>query len=303
MRIGTRIVLGLALTASALLAQTANPPEAPGAPGADDNAPASNANSKAPAKQSAARRNSHRTPPPLVLPPLPSGPLTQVPMDQIPAEPAKVTFQGGLLSISAQNSTLGEILRDVRKLTGAAIELPAGSGANERVVTHLGPGSPRDVLVSLLNGSSYNYVMLGSSADPAAVASVILTSKEGAGAQPQTVVANAQNRFPQQPPHPFGARVVPMPGNGVAEPDADADEPADDTQEAEDTPDDQTQPQPEETGVNAAAPQASDPNQPNAGPKTPEQVLEMLRRPQQVPGAVINNAPQPAQPPQDQDHD
>ena len=99
-----------------------------------------------------------KTPPqPLVLPPLPSGPLSQLPMDQIPATPAKVTYQGGLLTISAQNSTLGEILRDVRKLIGASIELPASSnGANERVVTHLGPGTPRDVLVGLLNGSSFN---------------------------------------------------------------------------------------------------------------------------------------------------
>jgi len=48
-----------------------------------------------------------------------------------------------LLTISAQNSTLSEILRDVRKLTGASIEIPAGLGANERVVTHLGPGAPR----------------------------------------------------------------------------------------------------------------------------------------------------------------
>jgi len=42
----------------------------------------------------------------------------------------------------AQNSTLGEILRDVRKLTGASIEIPQGSGASERVIAHLGPGAP-----------------------------------------------------------------------------------------------------------------------------------------------------------------
>jgi hypothetical protein len=42
-------------------------------------------------------------------------------MDQLPPTPAKVSYQGGLLTISAQNSTLGEILRDVRRLTGASI--------------------------------------------------------------------------------------------------------------------------------------------------------------------------------------
>src|ERR1700686_1675164 len=85
---------------------------------------------------------SHKTQNPLVLRPFPSGPRCQVRMDQIPATPAKVSFQGGLLTISAQNSTLGEILRDVRKLTGASIEIPPGSGATgERVIAHLGPGA------------------------------------------------------------------------------------------------------------------------------------------------------------------
>src|ERR1019366_6990301 len=109
-------------------------------------------------------RKSHKAPKPLVLPPLPSGPLLQVPMDQLPPMPAKVGCQGGLLTIAAQNSTLGEILRDVRKLTGASIDIPPGSGG-ERVVAYLGPGAPRDVLAALLNGTSLNYVMLGSSAE------------------------------------------------------------------------------------------------------------------------------------------
>src|SRR6266481_1191568 len=102
----------------------------------------------APAPTVARHHKSHRkTPKPLVLPPLPSGPLSQLPMDQIPPTPAKVSYQGGLLTISAQNSTLGEILRDVRKLTGASIDVPPGSaGTSERVIAHLGPGAPRDVL-------------------------------------------------------------------------------------------------------------------------------------------------------------
>src|SRR5258708_22452867 len=159
---------------------------------------------------------------PLVLPPLPSGPLSQVPMDQIPASPPKVSFQGGLLTISAQNSTLGEILRDVRKLTGASIEVPPGSAAaNERVIAHLGPGAPRDVLAGLFNGTQFNYVMLGSSSDPTAVSSVVLTLKTSAAGETQTAANTYQNnpgpmppnRFP--PPQPFNQQlIVPQPGNG-----------------------------------------------------------------------------------------
>ena len=244
---------------------------------------------------------SHKTPP-LVLPPLPGGPLSQLPMDQIPAMPAKVTFQDGLLTISAQNSNLGEILRDVRRLTGASIEIPAGTGVNERVVTHLGPGAPRDVLAGLLNGSSFNYVMMGSSSDPAAVASVILTAKPSTTGETQAA-ANVyqnnpvvmQNRFPQA----FSPVIAQSPP-GAEQPAADAEDAKDDEENADDNTDDQGQPQPGQAPGNALNPQdqqqPQDPNQPNAGPRTPEQILEMLRRPQQPGGAVVT----PPQTPQEQ---
>ena len=47
---------------------------------------------------------SHAAPKPVELPQLPAGPLSQLPMDQIPPSPAKVSYQGGLLTIAAQNS-------------------------------------------------------------------------------------------------------------------------------------------------------------------------------------------------------
>jgi hypothetical protein len=178
------MVLGLLLAAPVLFAQTV--PDQTAAPDAATPTPHQNSH-KAPA------------PAPVVLPPMPSGPLSQLPMDQIPPTPAKVTFQGGLLTISAQNATLGEILRDVRKLTGASIEFPQGSnGSNERVVTHLGPGAPRDVLAVLLNGSSFNYMMVGSNSDPTAVSSVILMAKPSAAGEPQPqTAANVYQNSPQ----------------------------------------------------------------------------------------------------------
>jgi hypothetical protein len=250
-------------------------------------------------------------PPPLVLPPMPSGPLSQMPMDQIPPMAAKVKFQGGLLEISAQNSTLGEILRDVRKLTGASIDFPPGSsGMNERVVTHLGPGAPRDVLDVLLNGSSFNYVMVGSSSDPGAVSSVILSAKPSASGE---TAANA--RQPGQPMLPAGIPPrafdtsgphIGLPGNPQPA-NADAQDSNDDQEAAaDDTADDQSQPvqaQPDTTdaetqgqgqGQGQGQPQP-DANQPNAGPKTPEQILDLLRR-QQQPGSMVPPQQQPPQP-------
>jgi hypothetical protein len=219
-------------------------------------------------------------------------------MDQIPPTPAKVSYQDGLLTISAQNSTLGEILRDVRKLTGASIEIPPGStGANERVVTQLGPGTPRDVLVGLLNGSSFNYVMLGSSSDPAAITSVILTANPSSSGATQTAanVSNPGATPPNRVPQPQ------QPGNGqpgVAQPaNAEADDSKDDDQ---DSADDNAEPQPGQPAppdANAQNQQQQpDPNQPNAGPKTPEQILDMLQRQrQQQRGAAVIPPPQPPQ--------
>jgi hypothetical protein len=240
----------------------------------------------------ASQKTRHKKPAKVVkkaaLPALPGGPLRQLPMDQIPSTPATVTYQGGMLSISAQNSPLGEILREVRKLTGAAIEMPPHAAASdERVITHLGPGKPRDVLVALLNGSSFNYVMLGSNSDPAMISNIILTAKTPGG-EGQTVANAAPGSGPSpgvvMPPHPIAApqafnpqmgQPVP-PGNGEAEENKE-EEPENAVDENANS-DEPVQPGQNGQGeINGA----QDPNQPNAGPKTPEQILEMLRRQQQ----------------------
>jgi hypothetical protein len=296
------LVAGL-LLAPMLFGQTA-PAPAPDQTAAPDAAPATTPTTP--------HQNSHKAPAPVVLPPMPSGPLSQLPMDQIPPTPAKVTFEGGLLTISAQNSTLGEILRDVRKLTGASIEIPPGSnGGNERVVTHLGPGAPRDVLAVLLNGSSFNYVMIGSNSDPNAVSSVVLMSKPPAPGEPQppaTAAAVYQNNPTPMPPNrfpgPFNRQIAQQGQPPNPQPAAADEELKDDDQDtAEDNAEDQAQPgqpaQPDAAAANTNgnAQQPADPNQPNAGPKTPEQIMDLLRR-QQQPGAVPPT-PQPApQPPQ-----
>jgi hypothetical protein len=306
------IVLAAVLAGPILLAQTAPPatpsPATPSNDSESADAPASAPGNSTSETVSTTHHKLRKVSPlPVVLPPMPSGPLSQMPMDQIPPTPAKVTYQGGLLTIFAENSTLGEILREVHKLTGAAVEYPLGSsGSSEHVVTHLGPAAPRDVLAGLLNGSSFNYVMLGSNADPKAVSSVILTPKEPVAGETQTASNVFQqpnqppmppNRFPgRQPFNPQGA--APMPGNGVTPPsedDASADEP-DPADNADDQtqPTQQVQPVPNEANEGNNQAQPADPSQPNAGPKTPEQILEMLRRPQQ-PGAA---APPPQPPPQ-----
>ena len=289
-------IIGIAfLAVPALRGQSPEAPTPTPAPkGAPTTAPAAKTGhqQKAVPATKASQKTRHKKPAKVVkkaaLPALPGGPLRQLPMDQIPSTPATVTYQGGMLSISAQNSPLGEILREVRKLTGAAIEMPPHAAASdERVITHLGPGKPRDVLVALLNGSSFNYVMLGSNSDPAMISNIILTAKTPGG-EAQTVANVSPGSAPSpgvvMPPHPIAAPQAfnpqmgqpVQPGNGEA--DENKEEEPENAVDENANSDEPVQPGQNGQGeINGA----QDPNQPNAGPKTPEQILEMLRRQQQ----------------------
>lgn len=143
------------------------------------------------------------------LPPLPSGPtgpVQQVPLDSIAAVPPQVTFLNNQLTITAPNSTLADILRAVRKQTGAEIDVP---NAPERVVTRLGPGPARSVVAELLNGSRFNYVLLGSPSDDSLLTRVVLVPKSGvegiapmgsSTGQPAIAQTGAPGQTPQNPP-------------------------------------------------------------------------------------------------------
>ncbi|MGC2197112.1 MAG: hypothetical protein WA628_20715, partial [Terriglobales bacterium] len=109
---------------------------------------------------------------PAVTPAAETLPLTP---EQRPAVPPVVSYVDGKLTVVAKNSTLGDVLRAIAAKTGASIDVP--EAANERVVSQLGPAPARDVMTALLNGSHYNYVMVGTETNPNSVAHVILTAK------------------------------------------------------------------------------------------------------------------------------
>jgi hypothetical protein len=102
--------------------------------------------------------------------------------EQRPADRPVVIYQNGKLSITANNATLEDVLNIVGEKTGAVIDIPGP--ATERVVSQLGPGLPRDVLASLLNGSHFNYVVVGTETDETAVSRVVLTAKTEHGDTP-----------------------------------------------------------------------------------------------------------------------
>ena len=173
------------------------------------------------------------------------------PPAETPAMPPQVTFHDGLLSIRAENSTLGDVLRAVQSATGATIDSPGLT--SERVYVKLGPGQPRDVLASLLNGSHYGYILLGSPQQPNAISRVMLT-RQNSSAEPAANTTAARST-PSQPPTPA---------------DNDDTDTSDNTPDRQPPPPVQPTPPPQQQNTQGANQQT--------GPKTPEQLLRDLQQ-------------------------
>ena len=189
-------------------------------------------------------------------------------LEQSPPTPPQVTYRNGQLTIDAHNSTLAQVLHAVQSQTGASVEMPSG-GASDRVVAQIGPGQPRDVLNTLLNGTKFNYVILGVTGDPGAVQKVILsvrqagpinTAQNNPTPQPEPEDDTASEQPPEYPnenqvqrPIPGGFRRPMIPGQ-LRPPTA----------------------EPEQNSYSGPGGEAQ-----NNGAKTPEQLMQELQEMQQ----------------------
>jgi hypothetical protein len=238
---------------------------------------------QAPAPQVAAPSPVIQEPPPVPLRP-----------EQMPPTSPQVTLQDNQLTIVADNSTLSSVLAAVRARTGARLEMPPDV-ASDRVAVRLGPGDPRDVVSALLQGSRFDYILLGSETDPDALSQIILTRRTGpAGAAPAMAssVPGVRPTAVAPPPPP-----PPMPEE-------------EETAEPEPEPAPQPQPQapavvspmtpplgrPEIAPTAPAQEESQTPGQPSTAPqvKTPEQLLQELQRMRQQ--QQQNQQPQPENP-------
>jgi hypothetical protein len=91
------------------------------------------------------------------------------------AAPLHVSYEDGLLSISAQDAWLSDILAQLHERTGATVEAPADM--NERIAVELGPGPAVQVVAALLEHTHYNFVIAAAAKDHRAVQSIQLTRK------------------------------------------------------------------------------------------------------------------------------
>ena len=170
---------------------------------------------------------------------------------------------------------MGDVLTAVKQRTGAAVDMPAVS--SERVVGRFGPGSPRDVMAQLLNGSHYDYVLLGSPADPGSLKKVVLMARANG---PEPAMQPQQNQ-PAMQGNP-NLQAVPDIANDDQQQEDNGAVEVPEAQEQQE----QEEPQPEQQQ------QQPGPNAPMV--KTPEQLLRELQQQQQQ---QQNGAP-PGAPPQ-----
>jgi len=187
------------------------------------------------------------TPSPAPLPLTPS---------QLPPKRAQVTYADGTLSISADNASLNQILRQISSDTGMKI---TGGVTDERVFGEYGPAPPDQILSALLDGTGSNMILV--QGDGSAPAELILTPRQGGPTPPNPNAAAFNDRNDRsesrgtrpteavQPAQPEPSR----PGNQV--------NPAANAGASTDT----------------SPSNASQPESPN-GVKTPQQIYEQLQR-------------------------
>jgi hypothetical protein len=222
-----------------------------------------------PARKAAHAAKHHRgtskpSPAPQTPPPPPLTP------EQMPPVPPQVTYQNGLLTIVATNSTLSSILHSVATRTGATVDAPPHL-TGERVAARIGPGTPRAVLSDLLTGPRFDFILVGGDGDPNGVRSIILTPSQSSGSTGAAMV--------QRPPPPRPASQEEM---ETEEEEAGGDQPlppgSENPQPSRQFPPGQRRfMPPDQVGAQpVTSPEGADQQQPQT--KTPEQLLEQLRR-------------------------
>jgi hypothetical protein len=95
------------------------------------------------------------------------------------ARRAQVVWSGGKLEITADNSSLNQILHEISRETGMKI---TGGVTDERVFGRYGPGAPAEILERLLDGTGSNMLLRETAAK--VPAELILTTREGGPTPP-----------------------------------------------------------------------------------------------------------------------
>lgn len=93
-----------------------------------------------------------------------------------PKPKVEVSYNNGQLHIKSDRASLADVLSEIHKQTGAEVTIPPGA-EQEKVFTELGPAAPKEVLNSLLTGTSYNFILIGSSGNANSLERVLVSNK------------------------------------------------------------------------------------------------------------------------------
>lgn len=199
--------------------------------------------------------------------------------EQMPAQPPQVTYRDGQLTIVARNSRLSDILNAVRSRTGASLDMPPET-AQERIAMQLGPAPAPEVLSDLLDGSRFDYVILGSPQDPSALVTLILTRRSAAEPASAAQASPAPQPEPDDQPEILPEEPPPMTAPPPAAQNPPRYNPQIFPQPAGVTPN-MGQPMPPDQAAQPGNPETpAQPGQPDQQQqiKTPQQLLQELRQ-------------------------
>jgi hypothetical protein len=188
---------------------------------------------------------------PATEPTTPAPPPVPVTPSQRPPARAQITYSDGTLSVSADNSSLNQILRQIAGNTGMKI---TGGVSDERVFGHYGPAPTAQILAELLDGTGSNMILV--QRDSAEPAELILTPRQGGTTPPNPNAAAFDERSESQETSP-GQAVQPAP---AAAPRYNSNIP------------------PANPGTPATSPATATPLESPNGIKTPQQIYEQLQR-------------------------
>jgi hypothetical protein len=218
---------------------------------------------------------------PEVTMPAPPPPARRAP-EQMPPGVPQVSWDGSQLTITADNSTLADILVAIRARTGAEIDVPPNA-SRERIAARLGPGPARDIVATLLSWTDYDYIIQASDTDPLGIQSVLLTPRGKSDAVVASAATDGYGAAARRANHRFG------PGNASpAETPAQESSGSTQTETSTETPVAATQPAPAEQPVAAVVPPAA--------PDMPPAQAEAQSTPVDIPPTQANLNAVPASP-------
>jgi hypothetical protein len=174
---------------------------------------------------------------------------------------AEIVYAQGQLKITADNSSLNQILRDLARQTGMKI---TGGVKDDRVFGTYGPAPAGEVLAELLEGSGTNMLLRETPAKEPA--ELILTTREGGPTPPNPNAPGFDDDAPARDEGPRGMQ----PGQPTGAPGMPAMIPP-------------IAPAVPAGGVNGSAPPTpggANPASPN-GVQTPQQIYQQLQQLQQ----------------------